>query len=211
MTSSDNHIQQRAENVISEITSSLNESYLISHIDEPIDHAVASFRWRQRPHYSHRWSNQILARFVAHLYGNGLPCPRQLSASQAYDEAVSLLEHIYEGTHANGYFAAVLDAAHAQPNGMELVLVRLAEAIKAKWRQMHVRWVFARALDPSDWALRCEIAAVLLDHLRSWLPEEMSHCHPSQFADDIPTLLSQYLDVDGQFGQVSSGSNSIWS
>ena len=165
----------------------------------------ADFVWDDGHPIDHPHFHRVLAGFVAHVYAQGLPCRRRLSPSQARDEAVALLEYGYKGTCENGYFAAVLDAGRAQPNGVEVVLVQLGEAIKAGWRQMHVRWVFAKFLDPSDWPLCCEIASVLLERLRICLPEEISHWQPAQFVDEIPELLMQFVTMDSQLRQVSCG------
>lgn len=203
MTSSEPSLRHQAEAVISSMAFYLNEDYLISHIDEPIDRAVASYSEDEVELSSHRRFHQSLARFVVHIYARGLPCPRTLSVSQSHDDAVALLEVAYEGACANGYFAAVLDALLAQPDGIEVVRGRLVEAVKAEWRRMHVRWVFAESLPPSDWSLRRETAAILLNRLRPWLPAEMAHSQPAQFADDIPTLFTHYMDVNGQLGELS--------
>ena len=198
MTSSEASLRRRAEAVIGKMACYLDEGYLDSHIDAPIDRAVASYSENDAKPASHQCFHRSLARFVAHLHAYALPCQRRLSAAQSNDEAVALLEAAYEGTCANGYFAAVLDAALARPDGMEEVQVRLAEALKAQLRRLHVRWVFAKALPLSDWDLRCEIAAVLLHRMKSLLPANMADSPPAQFADDIPMLFTLYLDVSRQ-------------
>ncbi len=205
MSSSESGLREGAESVIDKMASYLDEEYVITHIDEPIDRAVAGFAWDDVHPFSHQRFHEVVARFVAHLYAHGLPCPRSLSPSQAHDEAVAVLEEVYEGTHDKGYVAAIVEAVRAQPDGLEVVLSRLADCIKDKCRRMHVRWVSVRFLASSDWALRCEVAAVLLDRLRPWLPEEMRGCRDAQFADDIPALLTDYLEVDGQLTAVSVG------
>lgn len=198
MTSSEASLRHRADAVIDKMARCLDEDYLVSHIDVPIDRAVAEYSEPEVGLFSHQHLHHSLARFVAHLYAHGLPCPRRLSPAQSNNEAVALLEAAYEGACANGYFAAVVDASLAQPDGMEVVRARLAEALKAEWRRMHVRWVFAAALPPSDWELRSEIAAILLRRLRPWLPARMAQSPPARFADDIPALFTLYLDVNRQ-------------
>jgi len=210
MTNSDPSLRERAKTVIAEVTALLNESYLARHIDEPIDRAAARFVWDDSLPFSHRQFHEVISRFVSHVYAHGLPCPRHLSLTQANDEAVAMLECAYEGTCTNGYDAAVMDSVRAQPNGLDIVLTRLTEAIKMMQRSMHVRWVFARRLDPSAWELRCEIATFLLDRYRPWLPQEMHGCAGVQFADEIPTLLRYGLDTDSQLRQVSHGAVSLF-
>jgi hypothetical protein len=183
----------------------LDEDYLIRHIDEPINRAAARFRHHAADQVSHERFHQVLARFVAHLYGYGMPCSVRLSRSQARDEAVALLEQLYNGPHANGYFAAMLDARQGQPPGMEVVLDRMVEAIKLRARDAHLRLVFSAILDPADWELRREIANILLDRCRPWMAEHMAGCTGAQFADDIPALLMHSLSIDDPLHQLSLG------
>ncbi len=102
--------------------------------------------------------------------------------------------------------AAVLDAAQAGPGWVGLVLVRLAEAVKVRRRHMHVSWVFARFVDPSDWELRREIAAILLARYGSRPPESIAEGSGGRFVDEIPKLLGQDLDADDQLDRMCAGS-----
>ena len=203
MRSSDHDLQERANAAITRMAAYLDEDYLSRHIDASIDGAAVRFHYHAAGLISHGRFHQVLSRFVAYVYYHGLPCPVRLSRSQARDEAVALLEQLYRGSCAAGYFAAVLDARRDQPDGLEFVLATLAEAIKGRRRQLHLQWVFANFLDPSDWNLRCEIATLLLDRFRSWLPEHMAGSAGAQFADEIPTLLTHCLSIDAQLQRIS--------
>lgn len=195
----------RFERSLRELADRVSGFKEIHHIDEPIDRVVTDFCRQPEPHFSRQRFHQVLTLFVAHLFARGLSCPRRLTTAQAHDEAIALLEQDYRGTRANGYLAAVLDAAQAGPGWMDLVLARLAEAIKARWRHMHARWVYARFLDPLDGELRCAIAASLLARYGPRLPDPLTTGSGSQFADEIPALLSDGLNVDRQLDQISAG------
>ena len=146
MPSSDRSLRKRAEDVIRTMAAYLDERYVVAHIDEPIDRAVARFSADDARPFSHQRFHEVVAQFVTHLYAHGLPCPRTLSELQAHDEAVILLEQAYEGKYENGYDGAVLDAKLTHPYGWDVVFAALAEFAKVRWRGMHDRWVFARFL-----------------------------------------------------------------
>jgi len=210
MTNSDPSLQQRAEAVIREITAHVDEAYLVHHIDEPIDQVVIDLCRQAEPGFSRQSFHQVLSRFVARLFAYGLSCPRRLTASQARDEAIALLEQDYRGTRSSGYEAALLDAAQAGPGWVSLILVRLAEAIKIRRRRMHVGWVFARLLDPSDWELRREVAAHLLARCGSPPPGPLAKSPGGRFVNEIPILFGQDLEIDAQLDRVCAGSGRIF-
>jgi len=202
MRSSDGDLRGQAEAIVRAILERLDGSYLARHIDEPIDRAIADFVWDDRHPVCHCHFHEVLGKFVAHVYARGLPCRRKLSPAQARDEAVALLEQMDRGTGVDAYEVAVLEAAQSQWGGIEVVLVQLAEFIKAQCRQMHVQWVFAKFIDASDWPLLCAIASVLLDHFRSSLSERVSRWQPAQAVDAIPDLLRRIVNTDSQLRQI---------
>lgn len=205
MTSSTNGCEQ-AQRIIAEMTAQLDEACLVRTIDEPIDQAVASFEGKVQRAISHKQFHEVLARFVCHIYKDASCFPRTLSLAQGRDEAVFLLDQGYEGTYGRGYDAACLEARGGGHDGLDTVLGRLAETIKASRRRMHTRAVFNRWIDPSNWPLKCEIASVLLQRYQAWLPPVMQGRPPDDFADDIPTLLDMAMSVDQLLQRIPSES-----
>ena len=181
--------RERALRLLKELERLLDEGRIARRIDEPIDKAVAQFRWPRSQEYSHRTFHETAARFVQHVCEKGLHPPRRLSFSQAHDEAVALLEQWYEGTRANGYDGAVIDAANPAHDGLRLVLVRLAKALKARERDSYIQWVQARHVRAADWQTRCAVVGILLAHCGRWLPPLLASCPPEQLADCAFDLL----------------------
>ena len=205
MTDSDTH-RSRAAEIIEKITALLDETHLAQLIDEPIDAAVETFACRVERPDSHRQFHDVISDFVFHIHQNSTACPQELPRSQARDEGVALLEQAYEGTHANGYHAALLDANDASQAGMQVVLSRLAEIFKSRQRRNHRQWVFAHCIDPGDWQTKCDIAATLLDRCRLLLPAESCPQNPEQFVDHIPDLFDTVLSTEQLEQQALSAS-----
>jgi len=158
-----------------------------------------------------RQFNDIISEFVFHVYKHAQACPRKLNRSQACDEAVDLLEQAYEGTHANGYHAALLDATDTSQGGMDVVLSRITDIIKSRLRQNYRRWVFAHCIDPSDWRAKCDIAAILLDRCSPLPPGKQGSYYAEQFVDHISELFDAVLSIEqleqqGSFASFAPGS-----
>ena len=194
----------RAENTLNRVAQLLDEQLMARRIDESIDRARDEFE-RVGDGYSHRRFIEATARFVQHVYGEALPCVRRLTPSQARDEAVGLLTRAYEGTYADGYHGAVLDASDPSGPGIELALAGIAETIKAQQRQMYVRWVQVRHVDSADWPTKCAMASILLEWCGESLPPELRDCAPEQLAEDVFDLLALHTATSSQFRPVLTG------
>jgi hypothetical protein len=182
----------------------LDEDRMRQEIDQPIDDALEEFVQGGELAYSHRAFHRAIGSFMHAILEKALPCPRVVPISQAHDEAVAVLEEGYLGTHANGFYGAVMDAADPSQAGIPLVLARLAESTKRRQRRTYVRCVAARHVDPGDWRTRCAMAELLLERCREWLPPEMQSCPPEQFADDVCDLLLIDLGTNAQVQRVAA-------
>ena len=183
-------VGRRAQQIVDRLTQLLDESRLCQRIDEPIDQAMAQWKHPEDLEYSHRQFHETIARCLQYVLERAEPGGRRPSLEEAHDEAVALLEHGYEGTRADGYYGAVVDAAGSSRPGLPWVLAGLADALKAHRRQIYIRWVIASHVDPADWPTRCAVAAILIARCRQWLPPELRPCRPEQLVDDLPELLS---------------------
>ncbi len=203
MTSSE-ETQQRAHQIIDELTSLLDEGRLGQQIDTPIDRATVEYECPDDTGYSAEEFHNRVADFVEQLYRRALPGGRRLADWQAHDEAVALLEQCYEGVRANGYHAAVVDAADPNQPGLPAVLIRLAESIKARQREIHSRWVVTRVLGAADWRTQCAVAAILIDRVWIDMPSSPIRLSPAQMAtsEGVLELLRLGLSVSGQLPRI---------
>lgn len=179
----------RAREVLDRLVNELDGEYLHRTIDARIDDAVSLFPREDGTCRSHRDLLQAAARFVGYLYEHGLRVPQALDFHQARAEAVSLLERAYRGAGDGGYDAALLDVVGSGGPGLDGVLAQIADAVKLKERESHIRWVCAKHLIPCGWNTRCTIAKELLACYGPFLPAQIRDADPAQWADDIPHLL----------------------
>jgi hypothetical protein len=177
----------QARQLLDHLIVQLDENHLYHLIDEPIDRVALLFTngVRQPTRVQLRQAiTACLRRIDAEAIGSG----GGLSDAQAHDEAVFLLQNIYQGTMADGYEAAYLDA-RSVPEGLKVVIHQFAESLKAWRRQLHLRWVKSRLLDNQSWEVRCRLAEILLDELSPYLPTYLPPLRPWQFADNPLQLL----------------------
>ncbi len=195
--------RNRAETILDQVAGLLDEQRLEQQIDEPIDRALETFSAVEHDPYSHQLFIETTARFVQRVYEQSFSPSRKLTTLHARDEAIALLERAYRGTHASGYHGAVLDAADPSGPGLELVVARIAEALKSERRQMHMRWVESRYIDSADWPTKCAMASILIERCRVNLPPELHSCPPEQLAEDVFDLLALQLATSGRLRPAS--------
>ena len=201
MTSSDG-LRRKAEAIVCTLRDQLDEQRLARDIDQPIDRALATFRFDWRTPPSVRQFHRTIGSLVAHLYTHGFAVPRRLSPAQAMAEAIELLDAAYQGTHERGYDGAVLDALTERGSGIDSVLARLAEIIKLRQRYRHRQWAFARHLDPLDWPLRCAVVTVILEAQQPTGGTALADCPAAQLVDHVPELLESELGTDAMLDQL---------
>ena len=185
-----------AQEILDHLANELDGEYLHRTIDARIDDTVSRFPRGDGTCRSQRDLLQVAARFVGYLYKHGLRVPQTLHSYQARAEAVSLLERAYRGAGDAGYDAALLDAVGSGAPGLDGVLAQIAEAVKLKERESHIRWVCAKHLIPCGWNARCTIAKELLACYGPFLPARIRDADPAQWADDIPHLLGVDSDTN---------------
>ena len=201
MTSSDSTCA-RANRDLDRLALLLDEGMISKQVDEPIDQAFSQFGEPDVPTYSHSQLQTAITDLVQLLYAAGAPSGRKLARSQARDEAIAILEQAYGGHAADGYHHAVLDAADPEQSGLALVLARLTDLVKARRRQMYMRWVAAHHIDPANWQTKCAMAQVLLERCRHRLPGPLRNCPPEQMADHVFELLMIDLGSEAQVSQL---------
>ena len=173
--------------IVSEIQTQLDESWIQTMIDDPIDEALAAVRTLDPPSSAH----ELIAHVAATIRGlfHRLPIAgRRFDELRARDEAASLIAQCHGGTPDAGFESAMLEVTDDRIPGLDLLYHRIGEHLKARLRQEYVNGVFSRHLDPADWDTNRAIAVFLLDKLQPDLPEGAPTLRPEQFADCIPEL-----------------------
>lgn len=200
-------LNKQAREKVEIITAQLDPALIMSRFDEPISRAARQFTYKADCPVTHRMFHQVIADFVEQIYSKGLNASWKLF--EPLDEAISLLENFYQSAHGYGYTAAAMDANDATQGGIDMVLVRLAEIIKDIERQKYVKAVFAVSIDPSDWYLKCEIIGILFEDYKSFLPEHLSRCKPSELVDEIPAIMYECICTDSALQQILSNPQKI--
>lgn len=178
-------------------------------VHEQIERAVATFAYRQRQPASHDAFHKRVTLFVRHVYELGFSPPHLLSAAQAGDEAIALLQASYDGTRSGGYDAALRTGVDPPHNGIEFVLARMGEIIHEQRQRIYKRWVFSTCIESLSWSDRCRAAELLLRRLRPFLSPQLQRCSGDQLADEIPALLDAHLESDAQLRHMAGGIASL--
>ena len=195
-------LKKRARETIERIMAELEPDRIKSRFDDPIAKAAKEFDYEPICPITHKEFHRIVAGFVEQA------CDKAVGASWMLTDplarAIWLLETGYQSAeYGIGYTAALLDANDPAEGGIQTVLTSLTESIKGLKRQEHTTAVFTRYLHGCSWRLRCEIARVLLEGHRAFLPERLGKCAPAQLADEIPSLISMVISSDSVLHQMA--------
>jgi hypothetical protein len=197
-------LEKLAGETIAAIMVELDPDRIADRFDNPIAKAAREFYYEPQCPIAHKEFHRSVAAFVEQVYDKILGA---WMLTDPFAEAIWLLEDGYESAaYGTGYVAALLDANDPAEGGVQTVLAGLAELIRDSERQKYVKAVFARYVHGCNWALRCEIARVLLEDYRPFLPERLGKCVSAQLADEIPSLISTFISADSilQRGAFSS-------
>ncbi|MEW6405068.1 MAG: hypothetical protein AB1649_25000, partial [Chloroflexota bacterium] len=203
MMSSD--LEKLARKTITAIMVELDPDRIADRFDNPIAKAAREFDYEPQCPITYKEFHRIAACFVEHIYDKAMAASWMLTDPLA--EVIWLLEDGYESAaYGAGYVAALLDANDPAEGGIQTVLTGLAELIRDSERQKYIKAVFARYLSGCSWALRCEIARLLLQDYRPFLPERLGKCAPAQLADEIASVISMFISANSilQQGAFSS-------
>jgi hypothetical protein len=194
---------QRARETIDRIVAELDDDLIRRRFDEPISEVSRQFPCEAEYPVDQKSFNRIIAQVVEQVY-HALKVPMALTDPLA--QALSLLEAGYESSaYGLGYVPALLDAGDEAGEGLPGVVRALGELLKERQKRMYVSSVFAVHLPLGDWRLRCEIARILLEDYRAFLPEALARCAPAQLVDQIPSLLCAGLHTDAVLRNLSLG------
>ena len=186
-------IKKRAKEVIELITIKLDRSLIKSRFDEPIARVAEQFTCEAEPPVNHKAFKRIAADFVQQIYQKALNASWILT--DPYAEAIFLLEkYCHSPAYGPGYDAAFMNANDTAQGGIQTVLTGLAESIKNIERQKYIDGVLTWHLHSCSWELLCEIAQILLEDYRPFIPPLLSKCVPAQLVDEIPVIIQVYIE-----------------
>ena len=181
------------DEIIDMMVGLLDDQRISNEIDEPIDKAAQAFHWEAEQGGSHCEFNRLISGFVGHIFKTGLRLPRCLSKEEALAEAISLLKKGYPDAHGDGYDEALLDASDARLEGTERILSALVESIKAIERKKYMEWVFFEHIDPLNWNLKVDVAALYKNRNEPFLPDELLNLRPYRLANYLLDFVKSCL------------------
>ena len=195
-------IQEQARETLEIIMAKLDQNLIKCKFDEPISEAARQFKYQVESPMTYKVFHKIIADFVEHIYTRALNASWMLT--DPLIEAIFLLENYYSSTmYGTGYTAAMLDADDPETGGIQNVLSNLAEIIKDIERQKYIEGVFIWHLYSNNWDVRCEIARILLQDYRNFIPEKLQKCIPGQLVDEIPLIIYRHVSSDSVLQQIS--------
>jgi len=195
-------LRKRAEQILTILYAGLNDNIMQQRINTPVDQAFKTFGYKADKPITLDVFHQIIGDFIQHIYTNGLKTSWKLSLVGPVAQAISLLEKYYQSDFAQGYIAARMDAQDTAQGGMDTVLQRMAESIKAAEQETYIQALFTKHLTLTQWQLRCMVAEVFLERYREFLPPPLRKCVPAQIVDELPSLLQRYLAGDAALQQI---------
>jgi len=200
----------KAATIIEEVFEKTDEEYLHRRIDEPIERAAASFEFDRDAPVTHQTFIQVITNFVRHVYEQAHGCWQEMSAKQAYAEAVAILEEGYQTPHGRGYDVAFLDASNPNLDGIEYVLAQMMGYIITMAREKHIRGVCASRMELADWPIRRLIAEILLKRWEPYLPDNLRMRSPAQHAHYLSELTNLGLSTERTVGKIRGAGASPW-
>ena len=195
--------KKRARETIDIITAKLDPGLLQSLFDRPIFKAAGEFKCEAECPVTHKALHKIVADFVQQIYEKALKASLMLTDPLA--EAIFMLTNYYQSVeYGTGYEAAILDANDPAQGGIWTTLTGMAEAIKNIERKKYIEAVFVWHLHSCSWELLCEIARLLLEDYRPFIPAQLGKCVPAQLIDEIQSIMYENICSDFTLQQISS-------
>ena len=197
-------IQKRARQIVEIMTAKLDLDLLSSRFDQPVARAAGEFKCEVTYPVTHKEFHRMIADFVQQIYERALKTSWMLT--DPVDEAILLLENGYRSAlYGPGYTGAMLHTNDTERGGIEAVLTSLAGAIIDIEKQKYIDGVITWHLHGCDWNLQCEIAQVLLEDYKPFIPPQLYRRVPAQLVDVIPIIIQRYIDSDFLLQGISFG------
>ena len=186
-------IKKHAREIVEIITAKLDPNLMSSRFDKPIAEVAGEFEYEVKYPVTHKDFHRVIADFVRQVYEKALKTSWMLT--DPLDEAILLLENGYHSfLYGPGYTGAILHANDTEKGGIQAVLTGLARAINDIKRQKYIEGVLTWHLHGCSWDLQCEIAQVILEDYRPFIPPQLCKCVPAQLVDVVPTIMQKYIE-----------------
>ena len=186
-------IKKRAKEIIEIITAKLDPDLMSSRFDEPIANVAGQFECEVEYPVTHKDFHKIIADSSRQIYEKALKAPWILT--DPLDEAIVLLENGYRSAlYGPGYTGAMLHTNDTDKGGIQDVLTSLAGAIIEMERQKYIDGVLTWHLRSCSWQILCEIAQILLEDYRPFIPPQLCKRVPAQLVDVIPDIMQRCID-----------------
>ena len=184
-------LAQEARVLIERVLGLLCEARLREVVDAPIDRAVDRFLASIPESDDPRRIHSLLAGAVAEIHRSAIQPPSRPGSDRDLAEAIHLLTTV----SADGIEGCVLDACDPDI-GIDGVLRRLGEAMKAQQKQQIRSRVYWECLDDINWPLRCAVAGQLLSRREIALRHPPSTIDPREAAHALQDLFDLELAVE---------------
>ncbi len=186
-------IKKRAREIVGIITAKLDPDLMSSRFDRPIAKVAGEFQCEVEYPVTHKDFHRIIADFVQQIYEKALKASWTLT--DPLDEAILLLENGYRSfLYGPGYTGAMLHTNDTEKGGIETVLTGLAGAIIAVERQKYIDGVLTWHLHGCSWDMQCEIAQVVVEDYKPFIPPQLHERVPAQLVEVIPDIMQRCID-----------------
>lgn len=166
--------------ILNEVLGLLNEEVLINKIDIPIEKALRLYSITKPGNCTIIEFKQMITALYMHIYNK---------ESEALKESIWILEKYYKGDETTGYDGALYDATKSSSDGVQLVIERFSEIIKTLERSKYITQTLTTLIDPSDWNLRYEITAELLERFNHLYSPELKNLPTIQLVSHLDKLV----------------------
>lgn len=192
-TGETNNAPLSANDCLSVLLNQLDEQNLVSTIDAPIDAAMASFvsNWERSASSGAFWHE--IQRFLAHI--SNLRTGRYSPVSAFAEEAVSVIDAIGQA------HALIENAQRFGASAMRPLLESICEQQKKTARASYTRFLIVRFTESTSYDVKVELAARLIEHFHTVLPEEVRSEKPERYAKKIDQLLIAIIGEQAVFNR----------
>ena len=193
--------RKELDQIVQKATDAISIATLRALCDHPIEEALATFSYDELAvPVTQDAFLRLLGKFMLHLAKHGLVLCRRQDAAGASEEAVFILEHVYEGEGGCGYEGALRDVSQYGSEKMSVVLSTLAENIRTTLKRNHVRWAMGRFGKNLTWEARVTLAA--LPEWEHVLGKMISGRSPAELAPACEELIMAKAASDERLGQI---------
>lgn len=183
-----------ADLLLPRLLDALAEERMVAEIDDPVDQAIQVCCGRL---HAPRTTRQIHRALGACFRRLSLAAPpyRRLTAEQAVEEAIWLLERDYDAPSGLAYENALAEITETGDDGLIAVIQRMGELFKRQRRQMRHRSIMMVFEDPVRWPLRLQLTREIRALLQDYLPPRVAAYTDEQLALCMKELLTLYLET----------------